>query len=88
MNERNFLTAFDDEDSSEESTEAPKHEEKGNSKYCVTCRCGSVPCRRTWSVTLTTGEKFYEGDYLPDNAPINDIADLLANHGNAIERTE
>ena len=88
MSEQNFLTAFDDEDSSEESIETPKYEEKANSKYRVTCRCNSVPCKRTYSVTLTTGEKFYEGDYLPNNAPINDIADLLANHGNAIERTE
>lgn len=68
--------------------DAPEIGKKGKkeSKYRVTCRCNSSPCKRVYSVTLTTGQKFFEGDYLPDDAPITDIADLLANHGNAIER--
>jgi hypothetical protein len=68
----------------EDSPDVPRDK----SKYRVTCRCGAAPCKKIFSVTLTTGERFVEGEYLPSDAPISDIADLLANHGNAIEREE
>lgn len=77
-----------DKDDALAATKVPKSKGKKKSKYRVTCRCGSVPCKRICSVTLPTGERFLEGDYLPDDAPMNDIADLLANHGNAIERED